>query len=87
MWRKTNRGAARQCLTRSEIARATGYGVSMQCRKRIEQGFGWAKTIGSTRQVMVRGLKKVDQLFAPNMAACNVVRMRLLGQIRPQAAG
>lgn len=36
---------------------------------------------------MVRGLKKVDQLFVLNMAAYNLVRMRSLGQIRPQAAG
>ena len=46
-----------------EIAQSPGYGVSMQCRKRIEQGFGWAKSIGTIRQVMVRALKKVDQLF------------------------
>ncbi|MCP3713163.1 hypothetical protein M3I54_40905 [Paraburkholderia sp. CNPSo 3274] len=35
----------------------------------IEQGFGWAKTVGRMRQVMVRGLKKVDQMFVLNMAA------------------
>jgi len=28
----------------------------------IEQGFGWVSTLGRMRQVMVRGLKKVDQL-------------------------
>jgi len=36
---------------------------------------------------MVRGLKKVDQLFVLNMAAYNLVRMRSLGQVRPQVAG
>ncbi|MFS8977159.1 IS5/IS1182 family transposase, partial [Cupriavidus necator] len=36
------------------------------------------------RQVMVRGLKKVDQMFVLSMAAYNLVRMRSLGQIRPQ---
>ena len=36
---------------------------------------------------MVRGLKKVDQLFVLNMAAYNLVRMRSLGYIRPQAVG
>ncbi len=34
-------------------------------------------------QVMVRGLKKVDQVFVLGMAAYNLVRMRSLGQIRP----
>ena len=29
----------------------------------IEQGFGWAKTVGGIRQVMVRGLERVDQMF------------------------
>jgi hypothetical protein len=48
----------------------------------IEQGFGWAKTVGRMRQVMVRGLKKVDQMFVLNMAAYNLVRMRSLGQVR-----
>jgi len=38
------------------------------------------------RQVMVRGLKRVDQMFVLTMAAYNMVRMRSLGQIRPQAA-
>jgi hypothetical protein len=38
------------------------------------------------RQVMVRGLKKVDQMFVLTMAAYNLTRMRSLGQIRLQAA-
>lgn len=58
----------------------------MQRRKRIEQGFGWAKTVGQVRQAMVRGFKKVSQIFALNMAAYNLVRMRSLGQVRPQGA-
>lgn len=33
--------------------------------------------------VMVRGLKKVDQLFVLNTAAYNLVRMRTLGKLRP----
>ena len=60
------------------------YAISQQKRKLIEQGFGWAKLIGPMRQVMVRGLDKVDQLFVLTMAAYNLTRMRTLGQIRPQ---
>ncbi|MBO0942111.1 transposase, partial [Acidovorax temperans] len=63
-----------------------GYAISQQKRKLIEQGFGWAKMIGSIRQVMVRGLQKVDQLFVLNMAAYNLTRMRTLGQVRLQGA-
>lgn len=36
------------------------------------------------RQAMVRGLKKADQMFVLSMAAYNLVRMRSLGEIRPQ---
>ena len=60
--------------------------MSQQKRKLIEQGFGWAKWIGNIRQVMVRGLQKVDQLFVLNMAAYNLTRMRTLGQVRLQGA-
>jgi transposase len=68
------------------IAQSAGYAISQQKRKLIEQGFGWAKTVGGMRQVMVRGLKKVDQMFVLTMAAYNLVRMRTLGQIRTQVA-
>lgn len=79
--------SGRRSAVPDEIAQTDGYGMSMQCRKRIEQGFGWAKTIGQIRQVMVRGLQRVDQMFVLNMAAYNLVRMRSLGQVRPQEAG
>jgi Transposase DDE domain len=57
--------------------------VSQQKRKLIEQGFGWAKSIGGIRQVMVRGLKRVDQVFVLTMAAYNLVRKRTMGQLCP----
>lgn len=66
------------------IAQSEGYAISQQKRKLIEQGFGWAKSVGAMRQVMVRGLRKVDQMFVLTMAAYNLVRMRSLGQVRPQ---
>jgi len=61
------------------IAQTQGYAVSQQKRKLIEQGFGWAKTVGAIRQVMVRGLERVDQMFVLTMAAYNLTRMRTLG--------
>lgn len=69
-----------------EIAASAGYALSQQKRKLIEQGFGWGKFIGPIRQVMVRGIKKVDQLFVLTMAAYNLVRMRTLGKVRPEPA-
>jgi IS5 family transposase len=79
---KSNRTSA----VPDEIAASEGYGISMQKRKLIEQGFGWAKFIGPIRQVMVRGIKKVDQIFMMAMAAYNLVRMRTLGQVRLEVA-
>ena len=78
--------SGRQSAVPESIAQSAGYAVSQQKRKLIEQGFGWAKSIGGMRQVMVRGLKKVDQRFVLTMAAYNLVRMRTLGQLRPLPA-
>jgi hypothetical protein len=79
---KSNRKSA----VPDEIAATEGYAISMQKRKLIEQGFGWGKFIGPIRQVMVRGIKKVDQVFMMAMAAYNLVRMRTLGQVRLEIA-
>ena len=70
----------------AEIATSEGYAISQSKRKLIEQGFGWAKLIGNIRQVMVRGLANVDQVFVLNMAAYNLVRMRTLGKLRLETA-
>ena len=74
----------RKSAVPEQITGSDGYVISQQKRKLIEQGFGWAKFIGPIRQVMVRGLKKVDQLFVLTMAAYNLTRMRTLEQIRLQ---
>lgn len=78
---KSNRRSA----VADEIAGSVGYALSQQKRKLIEQSFGWVKMVGRMRQVMVRGLEKVDQMFVLNMAAYNLVRMRSLGAVRPVA--
>lgn len=77
--------SGRRSAVPEEIAASDGYAISQRKRKLIEQGFGWAKSIGQVRQAMVRGLEKVDQMFVLNMAAYNLVRMRTLGQVCPQS--
>jgi hypothetical protein len=69
-----------------EIAQNQGYAMSQRKRKLIEQGFGWAKSVGSMRQVMVRGVKKVGQQFVLTMAAYNLTRMRTVAELRPALA-
>jgi len=76
--------SGRQSAVSDRIADSEGYAISQQKRKLIEQGFGWAKTVGHMRQVLVRGIKKVDQMFVLTMAGYNLTRLRSLGQIRLQ---
>jgi transposase len=55
-----------------------GYEVSQKKRKRIEECFGWLKTIALIRKVRHRGLEKVGWVFTFAAAAYNLVRMRKL---------
>jgi transposase len=55
-----------------------GYAVSQKKRKRIEECFGWLKTIALVRQVRHRGLEKVGWIFTFAAAAYNLVRMKNL---------
>jgi transposase len=56
----------------------TGYAISQKKRKRIEECFGWLKTIALLRKVRHRGTLKVDWIFTFACAAYNLVRMRNL---------
>jgi len=62
----------------SRTARHTGYALSQKKRKRIEECFGWLKTIALLRKVRHRGTLKVDWIFTFACAAYNLVRMRNL---------
>ena len=63
--------------------RHPGYTVSQRIRKRIEETFGWGKTIGPLRQVKVRGVARVNHLCLLTYAAYNLVRMRNLSGAVP----
>jgi transposase len=58
--------------------RHAGYRISQKKRKRIEECFGWLKTIALLRKVRHRGTLKVDWMFTFACAAYNLVRMRTL---------
>jgi hypothetical protein len=55
--------SGRKSAVPDSMAHGAGYAISQQKRKLIEHGSGCVEMIGNVRQVMVRGLKKVDQLF------------------------
>lgn len=68
----------------ARTTRHDGYTLSQTIRKRIEEHFGWGKTVGRIRQTVYRGLKRVDQHFKLTMTASNLVRMAPMPFAVPQ---
>jgi transposase len=58
--------------------RHEGYKISQQKRKRVEEIFGWMKTVGGLRKLRHRGLELVGWMFTFTAAAYNLVRIRNL---------
>jgi transposase len=58
--------------------RHAGYEISQKKRKRIEEIFGWMKTVGLLRKLRHRGVEKADWIFKFSAAAYNLVRIRNL---------
>jgi transposase len=74
--RNTSKGRT-SCVPES-VASTSGYAASQRIRKRIEEVFGWAKTVGGIRQVKVRGTARVQANFQLVLAAYNLVRINNL---------
>jgi IS5 family transposase len=55
-----------------------GYAISQQKRKRIEEIFGWLKTVGGLRKLRHRGHERVTWMFTFAVAVYNLVRIRNL---------
>ncbi len=70
----TNRSSAIDART----TRHAGYDQSQKKRKRVEEIFGWMKTIGLMRKTRHRGADLVGWMFEFTAAAYNLVRMRNL---------
>jgi len=58
--------------------RHPGYAVSQHLRKRVEEIFGWRKTVGNLRKTRHRGGDRVGWKFTLTAAAYNLVRIRNL---------
>ena len=72
--RKSRHSAIDGRTTRHE-----SHALSQKHRKRIEEAFGWAKTIGGMAQTVYRGIERVRSRFILTMAANNLARLpRLL---------
>jgi len=66
--------------------RHAGYRLSQMVRKRIEEHFGWAKTVGRIRQTVFRGLRRVDLQFKLTMTASNLLRLARIPMAVPVRA-
>lgn len=71
--------SGRRSAVDGRTACGKGYAMSQQVRKRIEQGFGWTKTIGDLRKLPLVGLKKVRAWATWNFAAYNLIRLGGIG--------
>jgi transposase len=75
---------AQNTSRKSAIDRRTtrhpGYTASQRIRKRIEEGFGWMKSVAGMRKTKFRGLRKVGWAFTFSAAAYNIIRIpKLIG--------
>jgi len=69
---------ARRSAIDGRTTRHAGYAISQQKRKRIEEIFGWLKTVGGMRKLRHRGHARVDWMFTFAVAVYNLVRIRNL---------
>lgn len=70
---------ARYSAIDGRTTRHEGYALSIKHRKRIEEAFGWAKTVGGMAQTVYWGIERVRSRFFLTMAANNLARLpRLL---------
>jgi transposase len=67
--------SGRRSAIDGRTTRHAGYALSQPIRKRIEEAFGWAKTVAGLRKMRHRGLPKVDWQFTLAMAAYDLVRL------------
>ena len=65
----------RRSAVDGRTTRAAGYDASQRVRKRIEEIFGWFKTVGGLRRTRLRGLARVDFAGYLVAAAYNLVRL------------
>lgn len=69
------------------MTRHEGYRLSQRARKRIEEVFGWVKTVGGGRKLRYRGVERNSVWFQLQATAYNLVRIsRILAMPRPAGA-
>jgi hypothetical protein len=77
---RENRGSS---AIDGRTTRHAGYHISQRTRKRIEEVFGWLKTVGVFRKLRYVGQEKIAWYFTLALSVYNLVRMRSLGVAAP----
>jgi transposase len=76
--------SGRRSAVDGRTTRHGGYATSQRIRKRIEEAFGWIKTIACLRKARFRGRARIDLAFTLAAAAYNLVRLpKLLAGAAP----
>jgi len=73
-----NESGKRRSAIDGRTTRQVGYAMSQRKRKRVEEVFGWMKTVALQRKTRFRGPDKAGWMFTLAAAAYNLVRMRNL---------
>ena len=68
-------GKVRKTAIDKRTLRHQGYVLSLRCRKRIEEVFGWIKAQAGYERVKVRGKARVTATFTDPVAAYNLIRL------------
>jgi IS5 family transposase len=73
-----NQGVRRRSALDGRTTQSGGYAISQRVRKRVEEIFGWMKTVGGFRKTRFRGIERTQ--FAGYLVGCayNLVRMSRL---------
>lgn len=69
------RNTTRRSAIDGRTTRHAGYVASQRIRKRIEEAFGWMKSVGGMRRPMLRGTDRVGWAFTFAAAAYNLIRL------------
>ena len=77
--------SGRRSAIDGRTTRHAGYAVSQRIRKRVEEIFGWMKTVGGFRRTRFLGLERTGLAGYLVAAAYNLVRITRL--MRIAAAG
>ncbi len=70
-----NENARRRSAIDGRTTRHQGYGISQRIRMRIEQIFGWIKSVGGLRRTRFRGRRKTQHAAYMVGAAYNLLRL------------